>query len=648
MNNLPRLFLVPFLFLLSLLIAPLYNSALGEEIGAEYPELSPEELAWIEIPEVITPARIAQPITEAPSSISIITAEEIHRSGLTNIPDILRRLAGVDVMALSPSDINVGIRGLNSTVSNTLLVMIDGRSVYMDFYGTTIWSTLPILLDEIKRIEVVRGPGSALYGANAFSGVINIITKTPEEQKDTLISASAGTKNTYRGTAITAGNIEDLGYKLSLGWKEEGFWEDSNRKALENLIANGNVNYRIDDEKELRFGAGVNSGEEYLSIEESQGLFKLDGYVTYFNASYLQPNLTILSYWNRGEADAKSERTEQQTNFLYNTYHLELQYALNNIPYNNLILGGSYRYNTMASRTLDRGVHQNISAFFLQDSIYITEFLHFVAGGRYDYNSLIDDYRLSPRGSLILHPHPDQVIRLSVSKAYRDPTFLDTHFDFYGIIDPSHPEYTVHSLGNPELVPEKILAYEAGWSGLLTSFLKTRVDIFYNRIEDLIEGLIVSRYPVYPFFSREATFENTDDPVRAIGGEVGAEFRISEWLNGFINYSYQELKNTRTDEIVKSAPKNKLNAGLDASPWTGLSATISTHYVDETTWGSSFSEYQEIDDYILTNARLAYAINEPDLELAVSFFNLLNDKHREHPLGEKIGQRILFTLSCHF
>ena len=648
MNKLPRIFLVLFLFILFLLLAPVNNSTLGEEIGAEYPELSPEELAWIEIPEVITPARIAQPITEAPSSVSVITAEEIHRSGLTNIPDILRRLAGVDVMALSPSDINVGIRGLNGTVSNKILVMIDGRSVYMDFYGTTIWSTLPILLEEIKRIEVVRGPGSALYGANAFSGVLNIITKTPEEQKDTLISASAGTNNTYQGTAITAGNLNDLGYKLALGWKEAGFWEDSGKKSLENLISNGIVTYRIDNEKELRFGAGINSGKDYLSIEESQGLFKLDGYDTYLNASYLQPNLTILSYWNRGEADAKSERTEETTNFRYNTYHLELQYALDIIPYNDIILGGSYRYNTMASRTLNRGVHQNVSAIFLQDGISITEYLHLIAGSRLDHNSLIDDYRFSPRVSLIFNPHPDHTIRLSVSKAYRDPTFLNTHFDFFGTIDPRYPEYPTHSMGNPDLVPERILAYEAGWSGLLTSFLKTRVDIFYNQIDDLIIGETVSFYPVFPFFPREVTFINTDDPVRAIGGEAGAEFRISEWLNGFVNYSYQELKNTRTDEIIKSAPKNKLNAGLDLFPSPGLSATISAHYVDKTTWGNLLSGDQEIDDYILTNARLAYAIDDPELELAVSVFNLFNDKHREHPLGEKIGQRILFTLSCHF
>jgi len=610
MINPPRFLRVLLILLPCLFLVSVYNPARGEEIDAEYSELSPEELAWIEIPEVITPARIAQPITEAPSSVSIITAD--------------------------------------STVSNKILVMIDGRSVYMDFYGTTLWSTLPVLLDEIKRIEVVRGPGSALYGANAFSGVINIITKTPEEQEDTLISASAGTKNTYQGSAITAGNLNDLGYKLALGWKEEGFWEDSDKKSLENLIANGSINYRIDEEKELRFGAGVNNGKDYISIEETQGLGKLDGYVTYLRTSYIQPNLKILSYWNRGDSDARSERTALKTSFLYNTYHSELQYALDNIPYNDLIVGGSYRYNTMDSGTLNRGVHQNISALFIQDDIHIAECLHLVAGGRCDHNSLINDYRIAPRGSLIFNLHPDHTIRLSVSKAYRDPTFLATNFDFSGTIDPRYPEYPTRSIGNPDLVPEKILSYEAGWSAFLTSFLKTRLDIFYNQIDDLIQGQIISQYPVFPFFPREVTFVNNGDPVRAIGGEVGAEFRITDWMNGFINYSYQELKNTRTDEIIKSAPKNKFNAGLDASLSPGLSATISSHYVDKTTWGGLLSGDQEIDDYILTNARLAYAIDKPDLELAVSAFNLFNDKHREHPLGEKIGQRILFTLSFHF
>ena len=129
------------------------------ETSAQYSSLSSEELAWMEIPEVITPARKPQPITQAPASVSIITAKEIRQSGLTNIPDILRRLAGVDVMELSPSDIQVGIRGMNNLVSNKILVMINGRSVYMDYYGTTIWSTLPVLLEEIERIEVVRGAG---------------------------------------------------------------------------------------------------------------------------------------------------------------------------------------------------------------------------------------------------------------------------------------------------------------------------------------------------------------------------------------------------------------------------------------------------------------------------------------------------------
>ncbi|MDP8214719.1 MAG: TonB-dependent receptor plug domain-containing protein [Candidatus Euphemobacter frigidus] len=284
-------FILPFITLTGI-----FRPAGATETSAEYTAPSREELAWMEIPEVITPARKPQPITQAPASVSVITAEEIRPSGLTNIPDILRRLAGVDVMELSPGDIQVGIRGLNATISNKILVMINGRSVYMDFYGTTMWSTLPVLLEEIERIEVVRGPGSALYGANAFCGVINIITKDPRELAGTHLSGSAGTVNTFRGTAIQAGEINDFAYKLAAGWKEQGFWEDRHQKSLENFIADGTLSYSLDREKEIALDAGINTGKDDLVVEESQGHINLDGYVSYINASYRQPELALLSY----------------------------------------------------------------------------------------------------------------------------------------------------------------------------------------------------------------------------------------------------------------------------------------------------------------------------------------------------------------
>ena len=130
---------------------------------------------------VVTASKTAQSPLDAPNSTSIITEQDIRLSGITKIPELLRRLAGVDIMETTGSQTEVSLRGFNQRLSNKVLVLVNGRSVYVDLLGATLWTTLSIGVEDIERIEVVRGPGSALYGADAFNGVINIITKTPGE-----------------------------------------------------------------------------------------------------------------------------------------------------------------------------------------------------------------------------------------------------------------------------------------------------------------------------------------------------------------------------------------------------------------------------------------------------------------------------------
>src|SRR3989304_5822232 len=128
---------------------------------------------------VMTASRYLQPVSQSPSTITVITAEEIRESGVTTIPEILRRVPGMEVMQTSVAEFNMGIRGENKLHSNKLLVMIDGRTVQEDFQNHTFWTALPMVLDDIEQIEVIRGPGSSIWGANAFNGVVNIITKKP-------------------------------------------------------------------------------------------------------------------------------------------------------------------------------------------------------------------------------------------------------------------------------------------------------------------------------------------------------------------------------------------------------------------------------------------------------------------------------------
>ena len=159
-----------------------------------------------------------QRATDAPANIEIVTQDDIRRSGATNIPDVLRFVTGVDVRRNGFSNAEVGIRGYNQTASPRLMVLVDGRQVYMVDYGRIIWDAIPVQLDEIRQIEVIKGPNSALYGFNAVSGVINIITYDPLRDRINAATVRGGTQNYVAGSVVGTGKIgEDAGIRLSLG-----------------------------------------------------------------------------------------------------------------------------------------------------------------------------------------------------------------------------------------------------------------------------------------------------------------------------------------------------------------------------------------------------------------------------------------------
>src|SRR5438093_456289 len=155
--------------------------------------------------QVVTAGVHASSEAKAPASLTVISADEIRLTGASTIPEILRRVPGVDVAEMNPSDTNVSIRGFNRRIANKVLVLVDGRSVYQDFLGGTFWPLVDVAVPDIARIEVVRGPGSALYGANAFAGVVNIITRTGEEAAGVRAYAQAGNHNTFQGGVTMGG-----------------------------------------------------------------------------------------------------------------------------------------------------------------------------------------------------------------------------------------------------------------------------------------------------------------------------------------------------------------------------------------------------------------------------------------------------------
>ncbi|HEX9970957.1 MAG TPA: TonB-dependent receptor plug domain-containing protein, partial [bacterium] len=363
-------------------------------------ELSEPEFTFGEI-TVVSAARRAQSISEAPAAISVITEEDINVSGAITIPDLLRMVPGLDVMQITASDLVVNSRGYNKEMSNKMLVLIDGRHVYWDFYGIILWDSFPIVLEDIKRIEIIRGPGSALYGANAFSGVINIITKSAEEVKGTHVFVTGGTIDTYLGSVIHAGGNERINYKATAGIDETNHWNDEDRVSRDVKKGQAIINVKLGEASKISIEGGINNGSgETLSgigkmtrtqdMKHAKADLNLSGFVTRL-------------FWTRSRGDAIQDPGLKHYFFIGNTYDIESQYLFNLGAKNSVIIGGNYRLNVVESNLIDRDHRQKLIAAYFQDEYKPAENFAFTFGLRLDKHPLVEQ-QISPRANVMFAP----------------------------------------------------------------------------------------------------------------------------------------------------------------------------------------------------------------------------------------------------
>ncbi|HVN67420.1 MAG TPA: TonB-dependent receptor, partial [Candidatus Sulfotelmatobacter sp.] len=405
-------------------------------VSAVYADQAPapqrEELLFQEIPVVITAARHEQPFADSPSTISVITAEDIKLSGATNLEELFRSLPGMDVFIATASNTNVSARGQNFLMPHNILTMIDGYSVYEDFLGTTLWETLPVTLDEIKQIEIIKGPGSALYGANAFAGVINIITKSPDEIKKTTLSGAAGEQGTRLASFLTARNEAKWGYKFSLGYDGANAWSNPAQEAKGVVRTNFTWRSKLDEDREISFSSSLSQGKANLIVPQFLSTVlqtsDFDFNRKYFHFAYEGPGFSVRSFWNDTQADLDKFGATGQYNIAVDTYDTEVERFLQLGENNSLILGGNIRLDRVNSDALDANHAQTLWGTYLQDEIKIKEGLTFTLGGRYDYHPLAKEH-FSPRASLVFHPRPDQTMRLSAATAFRNPSFSESYLN---------------------------------------------------------------------------------------------------------------------------------------------------------------------------------------------------------------------------
>ena len=620
--------------LLAILAAPVHAQS-STPPGNDRESSDENELLMMDNPVVITAAQTKQRISDSPVAVSVITEDDIRKSGLTNVPDLLRSIPGVDVVQQNSGQANIAIRGLNAPFNPGVLVMVDGHSIYQDSFGGTFWPQEPLLISQIKQIEVVRGPGSVLYGANAFEGVINIITKTPAEMakdgavstfdavgdehsqvEETSVTGSTGKNGSGLAYTIGAGNHGTNG----TGQLESGQVRDSYSVPIFTFrgiqpVKDGSLDVAA------AYGYGktdlATPFTEYMDDIARTGRLTVDytddrSHVTVSGRS----SATGFSAPN-GSVDEETETNE-----------LTIQQQRDPSHRHEDILGASFRDLSVKSTLMgDISKSETLAALYGQDEFETSSNTHLFTGVRVDHNSIYGT-DVTPRVSLVRHVDQQQTVRLSYSSAFEDPTMFDSYFN----VTLPVAGLPLHFIGNTDTTPEKTNSVELGYRhDLPAGYIEATA--FHNTITDLI-STVVGGYvqpPGYPFPIPTTSSTANVGSATEDGVELDSRFVIFKRVNARINYAY--LNALKDDSRAELSPRNHVNASLDTTVFRRVSAYLAMHYVDSDFVESYTPTRENIPSYVDFDAKVGYKFGGKDKpwELAVAATNVFNVPHQEVP-----------------
>ena len=658
---------------------------------------------------VVTASRVEEQLVNAPAAVSVIDSSTIQNSPATNIGDLLRAVPGVNVTQVSARDVNINTRGATSTLSTSQLALVDGRSIYLDFYGMVMWDFIPSNPREIKRIEVIRGPASAVWGANDMSGVVNVITKTPRELAaeagSSLTIGVGGFQRSAQGVDRDAGSLfyingshaqavnDKVAYKVSAGY----FTQDALPRPVGNIPNSFNtpypdytnegtsqpkfdarVDYSLADSATLTFNGGV-SGTEGI-IHTGIGPFDIDrgSYLSYFSAKYQKGARRVAFFTNILTADSTNLLSRGLNGqfiplgFDTKTFDVEAGDSKAIGTHNALTFGGNFRHNTFDVTLAPNGDDRNEGGAFVQDEVFLGQYVRWVVGGRVDKFSSIDDAVFSPRTTLLFKPAANHGVRVSFNRAFRAPSFINNNLQTgvfqevnLSAISPALARFPlpVAANGNPDLKQETLTAYEIGYTGSLRSRATVTASVYWNVTKDGIYFTQVGSYsPANPPFTWPAviptfviglipppglpsTFSYRNlGKVKDKGVELGVEARATRDVNVFANYSYQ------ADPVIEgfdpreaNAPaNNRFNAGFSFSHGRYL-GNLDVNYSGSAYWQDVFDLRfaGTTDAYTLVNGAFGVRWAGEKVVTSLKIMNIGNSEVQQHIFGDVLRRQVV-------
>ena len=604
--------------------------------------------------KVTTVSKVEERAFDAAAAIHVITKEDIKRSGLTSIPEILRLAPGVQVAQAGSGQWAISVRGFNSQYSNKLLVLIDGRSVYTPLFSGVYWDVQDTLIEDIKQIEIIRGPGATLWGANAVNGVINIITEEAVNTQGGYTNAIVGNNEQIASTRYGGKLTSNSKYRVYGKFLKRNQTEDLNGEESNDEWDMWRTGFRID---------GSNSANNLYTI---QG----DAYTGSENHDLVLPTLTspfrttiaddeetkggnILARWNKTFSDGSNATAQAYIDYINRnvhyfdqqrfTYDFDLQYNLKKLGRHLITIGMGYR---LVTDDLDGTTFLNYSpaqrsdhlySYFIQDKIsLIEEKLALTVGSKFEHNDYTG-FEHQPSARLSYTPNLNHTLWTSVARAIRVP---NRNMDDVNFLAAGTGAGYLTFVGNPDVKPEELIAYEAGYRAKLHKNFSFDIAGFYNSYNNLASNNFLNALTI------EAGNQNNG---KTLGYEVSAKWNVNKNMILAANYTNinMDIDSASASQVTSTlnTPTHQYGASVHINLPKNIQVNNHIYYNHKIQNGS-------IPSYYRWDSNVKWQVRD-NFEVSLVGQNLTDAQHQEftaftYSNQANIGRSVYVKLNYHF
>lgn len=638
-------------FIFCLTILPTVNLA-------DYDDFSMVHLAGLNLIElsnieITTVSRKAERLSLTAAAVYVITNDDIRQSGVTSIPEALRMAPGIHVAQINANKWVISARGFNSLFADKLLVMIDGRTVYTPLFSGVFWDVQDVLLDDIDRIEVVRGPGGTLWGSNAVNGVINIITKSAKDTQGGLISVGGGSEESGSGAIRYGGRLStNSHYRVYAKYFNRNDFVDANGDDADDEWDVARTGFRVDwrpsDEDSLTLqgdyydgDAGKNTSQRMPTVigttffPEEVDIIGGNFMTRWVHQVSSESNFALQLYYDR------TERRSIIFEETRDTLDLDFQYHFNAYERHRVTWGLGYRLSSKDSKgsfsITFNPLRRNTELFsgFVHDNInLVNKRLRMIIGSKYEHNDFSgSEYQPSLR--FLWTPDERNTIWTAVSRAVQTPSEGKTDLRANIVVipvSPPPPPFTlapISASGNKDIDSQTVTAYEMGYRAEVSGRMSLDISLFYNVYDDIIN---VERVPG----GINVMLDNILNG-ETYGGELLIRWKIrNDWLltTGYTGLQMQLHPNSSTlnqsadNDFEKQSPHHQFHLRSTHQLPHNLKFDMMAYFVDTIEITQFMQPTVHISSYFRFDLRLGWRPTTK-LEFSISLQNIFDDRHLE-------------------